>query len=419
MRDKFNLACARAPECASLPGNSLQHIAPALARLRARPLAAHVRDAGGRVRDFTADASQLAIVMFGGSPAYATVREVDAAARAFTAGDSLPLLRLMAETLGSVDSRDASRSPQNFSSGVAAAVTCGDPPQIFDMALPPAQRVAQRDALIAQRTRAAPATYAPFTIDEYRRMPLDYAFIDECVRWPASARAPRVAGVLDYPDVPVLVVSGELDDMTSIADGTVVAAHFPHARHVIIANGFHVNALPHSRSECGAQLVRRFMASLSPGDVSCAAAVPPVRLVPRFAQLAGDLPAAHAERGNDASVDELRVVTAVLLTCEDVIVRAAENGAGAGSGLRGGSFAAEAVGAGYRLQLRDVRWTEDVGVSGHIDWPGRSGSVHASVQLAGSDGVLELAWAEGVSGARATARGRLGDHAVVASAPAP
>jgi pimeloyl-ACP methyl ester carboxylesterase len=419
MRDKFNLACARAPECASLPGNSLQHIAPALARLRARPLAAHVRDAGGRVRDFTADASQLAIVMFGGSPAYATVREVDAAARAFTAGDSLPLLRLMAETLGSVDSRDASRSPQNFSSGVAAAVTCGDPPQIFDMALPPAQRVAQRDALIAQRTRAASATYAPFTIDEYRRMPLDYAFIDECVRWPASARAPRVAGVLDYPDVPVLVVSGELDDMTSIADGTVVAAHFPHARHVIIANGFHVNALPHSRSECGAQLVRRFMASLSPGDVSCAAAVPPVRLVPRFAQLAGDLPAAHAERGNDASVDELRVVTAVLLTCEDVIVRAAENGAGAGSGLRGGSFAAEAVGAGYRLQLRDVRWTEDVGVSGHIDWPGRSGSVHASVQLAGSDGVLELAWAEGVSGARATARGRLGDHAVVASAPAP
>ncbi len=121
-----------------------------------------------------------------------------------------------------------------------------------------------------------------------------------------------VAGVLDYPDVPVLVVSGELDDMTSIADGTVVAAHFPHARHVIIANGFHVNALPHARSDCGARscaascrACHRAMCSARPLCRRC-------RLVPRFAQLAGDLPAAHAERGNDASADELRLVTAAL-----------------------------------------------------------------------------------------------------------
>jgi pimeloyl-ACP methyl ester carboxylesterase len=421
MRNKFNIACQRAPECARLAGDSLQHIAPALARLRAHPFAAQVRAAGGQLLDFSADAAQLAIVMFGGSPAYATVREVDAAARAFTAGDSVPLLRLMAETLGSVDSRDPSRSPQKFSAGLAAAVTCLDPPQLFDMTLPPQQRMAQRDALIAQRRHTAPATYAPFSIDEYRRMPLDYAFIDECVRWPAARAAPLVAGALHYPDVPVLVLSGELDDMTSVADGAVVAGHYRRAHHVIIANGFHVNALPHSRSECGALVVRRFIEQLSPGDAGCAADVPPVRLVARFARRADELPAAQAAAGNDATADELRVVSAVLQTCEDAIVRAAENGAGAGLGLRGGTFAAEeTAGGGYRLMLHDVRWTQDVGVSGRIDWPGRSGAVHASVQLAGADGgTLELEWAEGVAGARATARGRLNDHAVVASAPAP
>ena len=43
----------------------------------------------------------------------------------------------MAETRAGVDSRDATRSPVNFSAGLAAAVFCQDPPQIFDMALPP------------------------------------------------------------------------------------------------------------------------------------------------------------------------------------------------------------------------------------------------------------------------------------------
>ena len=87
--------------------------------------------------------------MFGGSPAYASVRELDAAARAFAAGDRLPLLRLMAETLASVDSRDPSHSARLFSAGLRPRSSCGDPPQIFDMSLPPAQRGRRRDRLIA------------------------------------------------------------------------------------------------------------------------------------------------------------------------------------------------------------------------------------------------------------------------------
>jgi pimeloyl-ACP methyl ester carboxylesterase len=426
MRDKFNRACERAPACRAIAGSSLEHIAPALELLRAGPFSAAVRYGRGRFMHFTADASGLAIVMFGGAPAHASVRELDAAARAFSDGDRLPLLRLMAETLASVDSRDRTRSPRQFSAGLAVAVFCQDPPQIFDMSLAPAERLIARDAQIAKRRAEAPDTYAPFTIDEYRGMPLDYTFIDECVQWPAAASGAPAVRLLPagarYPDVPVLVISGELDNMTSPADGAAAAAHFPRARHVVIANSFHVNALPHARSDCGAILVRRFMEQLEIGDEGCAAAVSAVRLAPRFARHLRELPAARALAGNAAGEDQLRAVSAALLTSADVIARAEENGAGAGVGLRGGTFTVREAPHGYRLSLREVRWTEDAAVSGRIDWPRRGGVVHADLELWTSQGLrgeLQLQWPEGVNGARATVRGRLGSDTVVAEAPAP
>jgi pimeloyl-ACP methyl ester carboxylesterase len=424
MRDKFNLACERAPECQAVGGDSLSHIAPALAQLRARPARARVRYGDGRLMSFTADAPTLAIVMFGGAPAFATVREVDAAARAFSGGDRLPLLRLMAETLAGVDSRDPTRSPAKFSAALAVAVFCQDPPQIFDMTLPPAQRLLERDRVIARRKADAPETYAPFTIEEYRRMPLDYAFIDECVRWPARTASPAASLVpagARYPDVPVLVVSGELDNMTSVADGTAAAARFPRSHHLVIANSFHVNALPHARSECAAILARRFLENLATGDESCAAAVPAVRLVPRFARHASELAPARGLAGNQAGEAELRAVSAALLTCEDVIARAMENGPGSGVGLRGGAFTVANATAGYRLKLREVRWSADLAVSGGVDWPGRSGVVHAHLALQGAParGRLDLEWPEGVADARATARGELNGRTVIAAAAAP
>jgi pimeloyl-ACP methyl ester carboxylesterase len=426
MRAKFNLACERAPDCRAVPGSSLEHIAPALALLRVRPFTAHVRHGDGRFMDFTADASQLATLMFSGTPAYASIRETDAAARAFVAGDQAPLLRLMAETRAGVDSRDPTYAPAKFSAGLAAAVFCQDPPQIFDMTLQPARRVAARDLLIAQRKAQAPDTYAPFSIDEYRGMPLDYAFIDECAQWPAKARhsaaMPLVPQRAGYPDIPVLVISGELDNMTSVADGMAAAARFPRAHHVTIANGLHVNALPHARGDCGAILARRFMVALTAGDESCAAAVPPVHLVPRFARELRELSAAQALPGNQAADDGLRAVNAALLTCEDAVARARENGAGNGVGLRGGAFSVARAGQGYRLTLRELRWTQDLAVSGRIDWPGGSGVVRASLVLQGADatrGALELSWPEGVSAARAAAHGTLGGRAVLAAAPAP
>ena len=426
MRDKFNLACERSPSCAAEPGTSIEHIAPALAALSARPHAARSADADGTVRRFRADAGALATVLFGAAPAYATLREADAAARAYTAGDRRPLERLMAEALAAVDSRDPSRAPELFSAGLAAAVMCQDAPQIFDMALPPAQRLAARDRALAARRGEAPDTYAPFTIDEYRAMPPDYAFIEQCVRWPAAdpAHPPayREGRTRGFPGVPVLVVSGELDNMTTVADGAAAAAQFPHARQVVLANSLHVNALPRARSGCGAELVRRFIATLEVGDERCAAAVPPLRLAPPFARRVAEVAPATALEGNAAGAAELRLAAAALATAGDLLGRLAANSSGHGRGLRGGRFVATHAAGTVHAELQAVRWAEDLAVSGSVDLRPGADDGEAALTFRAADGTageLHATWPPGGAEARARLEGWVAGRALRAEAPAP
>jgi pimeloyl-ACP methyl ester carboxylesterase len=427
MRDKFNIACRRFEPCARLPGSSIDHILPVLEELRARPFHARAADGDGKQREFTAEASQLAIVMFGSAPAVATVRDLDAAARAFADGDRAPLLRLMAETISGVDSRDPTANATLWSAGLAAAVMCQDPPQIFDMHLPPMLRTADRDRAIAERKLRAPDTYAPFTIDEYRGMPLDYSFIDQCVEWPVAPSSHPASHVVaadaPYPDIPALIISGELDNITTPADGAAVAGAFKRGTQIRIANSFHVNALPRARSACGAQIVRRFIETLRVGDAGCAAGVPPLRLAPRFAVHAAELEAANAMPGNRADAAKLQWVSAAVLTAGDVLARVGGNSTGRGVGLRGGSFRIENGPSTLHVALNQVRWTGDLAVSGTIDKPlGRSGAVRASLHLAGAAGLngdLTVAWVEGVAGTGASIRGTLDGEPVRARTAAP
>jgi hypothetical protein len=163
------------------------------------------------------------------------------------------------------------------------------------------------------------------------------------------------------------------------------------------------------------------MSQLDAGDDHCARAIPPVPLVPRFARRLHELLPALARPGNEGDEEALRAVSAALFACADVISRAEENGAGPGVGLRGGEFTAAKRAAGYELMLHEVRWTEDLAASGRIDWPGRSGVVHADLEVRTGDssGHLELTWPEGIGEAHAAAHGMLGGKAIAAEAPAP
>jgi pimeloyl-ACP methyl ester carboxylesterase len=430
MRDKFDLACRRSPGCSAIPGSSMEHIRPLLAELRLEPPAAQATDGDGKRRTFTADPTRLATVMFGSAPALATVRELDAAARAFLDGDRAPLFRLMAETIASVDSEDARNSANDitqWSAGLEVAVMCHDPPQIFDMRLAPALRAADLDRVLAERRLAHPDTYAPFTIDEYRGMPPDYAYIDQCVAWPVApagqpAGAPTAPDAR-YPDIPALVISGELDNMTTPADGAAAAAAFPRSKQILIANSFHVNALPHARSGCAAGIARHFIETLDPGDTSCASQVPPVRLVQRFAVHAAKVDPAVAAAGNAASPDALRLASAAVQTVGDVIVRVPGNSSGHGTGLRGGAFKIAQHGDSRHITLDGVRWTEDLAVSGTIDQSrNAAGTVSAKVTIEGPDrnrGTIRIQWADRLKNATARITGTIGGRRVDAEMAAP
>jgi hypothetical protein len=252
-------------------------------------------------------------------------------------------------------------------------------------------------------------------------MPLDYSFIDECVGWPVAPPqhpASQVGADARYPDVPALILSGELDSITTPADGAAVAAAFAHGVQVRIANSFHVNALPRARSECGAQIVRRFIATLTVGDTSCATRVPPVRLLPRFAVHTRDLEPAAALPGNQASTPELRMVAAAVLAAADLAVRVDANASGHGRGLRGGTFRVQHRGNAVRIEMQEVRWTRDAAVSGRLSkHRGRHGAVRAVLRVSTADdpgGRLLVDWPNGVDGAQVRITGAFGDRPLVA-----
>ena len=416
MRDKFNLACAREPTCVAR-GTALEQIQPALDRLRLNPIPVGGTDTDGKA--VSAGATALATVMFGSAPAVATLRDTTAAATAYVAGDHVPLERLLAEARAAVDSRDPSGDPRSFSSALAAAVMCSDAPQLYDMRLEPEQRRAERDRLIAARMAEKPAAYAPFSYAEYRSMPLDYAFLDECVSWPAitvrrqrSIRAPRSA---PYPDVPVLVLSGELDNMTTVADGAAAAAHFARGHQVVLRNSLHVNALPRARSTCGATLVRHFITTGSQGDERCKDAVPPLRLTVPFARSAGEMAAASARPGHGAGQPALKVASAIAATVADALVRAHAADGGVVAGLRGGQVSQRPAPAGLALRLDEVRWTEDVTVSGAVTEAAGQDKVDADLVVRSPSGAgrVALLWAKGSGDATVT--GHLAGRAVRAA----
>ncbi len=428
MREKFNVACARSPQCARLPGDSMAHILPALQRLRAEPHAASATDADGVLQHFNADPAMLATVMFAAAPAYASLRETDAAARAYASGDAAPLLRLMAETHAGVDSRDPSGDITRWSAGLAAAVMCQDPPQVFDMTLPVEERRAQFEQRARERAAAQPLAYAPFTLDEYRGVPLDYSFIEQCIEWPApDAQHPAgKAGPADaaYPDVPVLVLSGEFDNITTVADGAAAARAFRRGHQVILANSFHVNALGRARADCAAGIVRHFWRTLERGDTSCAWRVAEVPLAPDFAATAAQVPPATARAGSQPAESALRCAAAAVQTAADVLTRVRANSSGQGVGLRGGSFRIEHQDDVAHVTLTDVRWTQDLPVSGTLDWHGARESVSGTLSwhAAGTpcaDGEVSVNWPQVTSNGLARISGTVAGASIEAELPAP
>lgn len=407
LRYAFNAVCARSPVCAGLRGSSLDRIERLLAKLRADR---------GRVTP-----SDVAFIMDSAGLDPLAFRDLDAAARAYVdARDADPLERLVDETYA--EEEGAGGRARSYSQGLFVAASCADNPQAYNMRLQPPQRIRAWHQTLERKRDNLPTLYAPFTLNEFLGIPIDYAYLPLCTTWPVASRqhpaGEPVPPGTRFPDVPVLVLNGDLDTITTPAEGTRAAQLFPRATHVIVANTGHVTALDDFYG-CASGIVRRF-GQTGKVDAQCASQVPALHLVPAFSRTLDEVEPAKPAPGNRAPAQALRAGAAAVLGAADVLARSYEFGLSAGSGLRGGSYSALPTNAMDRAMLSGIRWTNDLAVWGTARFDARNASAHAHLILQGaSAGTLEAAWATVGSSARAQLDGTIDGYRLRATMPAP
>jgi pimeloyl-ACP methyl ester carboxylesterase len=422
--------CARSPACAALPGDPVQRLNLLVAAVRAQPISGDAPNASGAIVHVTITPPNLFMLLdfAGNSP---TIwRDFDAANRAWQdQADPQPLLRLMAESLNS--NGLGGLGPFEFSAGLATAVICADYPQLFDPSADPAERRVQYHAAVGAKQAVQPNLYAPFSIDEAIAAPFQPLEIGVCLDWPAP---PPGAGPEPphgpAPHLPVLTINGGIDTITSVQEGAEVSAYFGSANYSVVANAVHETAIgdagvwvtPYGGdlAWCAGPIVLSFIASGGPVDTGCTRRTRPIRPPAAFVRRAADAPLPQKLDGNTADRTTLRIASAAAETVGDVIARYYQQATRDGRGLHGGRFGFLATAKGYAFTLDQLRWTEDLAVSGVIEWNQVSDVVTADIALSGAGaGHLRITWNDRLTDAPATLTGTIGGATVAAVRIAP
>lgn len=399
-RSGLRLACERRHGCPAR-GRPFGLVDRLVKLVRVHPISGVAADADGTRVHVTADTNTMAQLLQSGFYYQGVWRDIFAAARSSFAGDTAPLLRLVAET----ETTDGPNgNPRDFTESLYLSVICHDYPELWPAGTP----VADRPADVASALRGYPAgTFAPFTAGEWTG--LDYEGALACTRWPAAAFPdPPVPAGARYPDVPTLILNGDLDNITPLADARVVAARFPDSTLVVMQNSGHVTALE-DQNDCASRIYARFVRDLSPGDTSCAGRTPEVRVVPSFpVTLAGVAPAA-ASAGDGSTITDHRIAAAAAAAVADVLQRWWANLSGSGVGLRGGTWSYSG-GNVTTFVLHGVQFVPGVPVTGTVRWNYSTGRVRATVaaRAAGVAERLRMAWSLQVRAAVARIDGTAG-----------
>jgi pimeloyl-ACP methyl ester carboxylesterase len=385
MRASFAAACARSPQCEGGADGWNRRFGALLVALRTKPISGFAANQLGQLVSVRADAQNLFAVMTSGGMGRVAYRELDAAARAFLNDhDHKPLLRLMAETRSLLGGGGDRLAPIEFSPATFVAVSCSDYPKLFDMHAAPATRRGQLETNLSTYLAQNPGVYAPFTFNEFRTSPVQENLVDLCLDWPWPATkwlnaAPIEAGVR-FPDIPTLILNGEFDTITTVAEGKAVARQFPAARFVELPNSVHTSPVG-DLYECGSVIVRRFLDDGAAVDTRCAATVPPVRTIGRFVRRMSDV-----RRLYPALPNPRRLAVVAAAAGDDAIARARNATGRRARGLRDGSIDIRERDDRTILRLNGVRWVEDARVDGMIVWEPTMHRARASLTVRADSG---------------------------------
>jgi pimeloyl-ACP methyl ester carboxylesterase len=146
-----------------------------------------------------------------------------------------------------------------FSTGMGTAVECNDYPVPWDRNTGNfAQRTAQLDQSIAAFPRRR--LWAPLTVAQWMTLPS--TGFTGCLSWPtptASMEPPVPSGATQPAGLPVLVLSGEFDDITTATEARAVARQYPSSRLRIVPSRGHVSDLYYPHRSPAVRWIRRFV----------------------------------------------------------------------------------------------------------------------------------------------------------------
>jgi pimeloyl-ACP methyl ester carboxylesterase len=417
----FDVSCQRSVACENAaPGSSWSRIGAAAAYLRAHPVSGRTRTPTGEVIHDTVGVDQLIqLVNLAGSDS-GVYRELDPALRALLGNrDARPLLRLTAQEI----SQSATSGPvSQFNTGLYEATSCLDYPQPFNYRSPFAVRRREYKRAVARLRRDM---FAPFTIHEWVTEPAEE--FDACLKWPKPQRRdPPITTSAPYAprSLPVLVLSGDLDSLTTPTEGSWTAREMgPSARWVFFQNDTHVNAMGDTFG-CASGLVRQFVvhpAALGHLDASCATHTPEVRVLGSYPEQLAAVTPATAQRSNGASTTGLQLAAVGAAATGDAVWHWYYGDGLHGWGLRGGTCRFAGPANATRITFRGYRWTNDTGVSGRAVWNQQAGTIAASLTVKGPSGsaTVQVSYHDYVPHPSATTTGSFGGLPIAATMPAP
>ncbi len=414
----FDFACNRSVACAAAaPGSSWSRIGGFVAQLRTAPITGTTLNSAGATVTATVGPDELAELVADAGADAGVYKDLDPAIRAAQAGDDAPLLRLAAQEI----TPDDSGAYADFSAGLYEAVSCSDYPQPFNAA----DSIAKRQKEYAAALAALPTDeFAPFTVAEWTGN-TDEEY-DACLDWPAPLNNdPPIVTPPPYApaSVPVLVLSGDLDSLTTPHEGQQVVADMgPQTRWILFQNDTHVNALLDSFG-CASGIVRQFVtdpAHVNTIDASCATHTPEVRVDGTFPTVLANVTAPTAGAGNAAALRGLRLAAVGNAALGDALWQWWYVPGTKVQGLRGGYV--KFTGSGpYTLTFHDDAWTTDTTVNGTATWNPTTGQVSAQLTVsgpAGSTATVSISYVDLTPHATSTITGTYAGTAIVATMPA-
>jgi pimeloyl-ACP methyl ester carboxylesterase len=237
----LGIACDRAPGC---DGDAIARLEEGLETLREqrRPVIDAV----------------TALIDASGSPPQSYL-QLDRALSELVDGDPTAWEKLIAPA------RVGIRNDDRYQTAGQWIVSCNDYPMIWDKHASEAERRVQLEEAIQEYPQDA---FEPFTTREIAYSP-GTAYL-ACLTFPppTDVYEPPVDPQTQEPtEAPVLVISGELDDITTPWEGRKVASFFPDSEWYLARNAGHVDALYSPNGPAGTE-IREFLAQALDVDLN-------------------------------------------------------------------------------------------------------------------------------------------------------